>query len=141
MTAPSDSLPRHPRAFLSSNQDDRVLAEQARKVLNREAQAKGFSADAVRAGENRAERLKRELKAADVFVLIGTPRTQTSASVLTDLGMAWGLRKPPVIVVTNRADRTIRLPVERQSLRQVSLDEFERDGASQLLTQLTAQAR
>ena len=141
MTAPSDSLPRHPRAFLSSNQDDRVLAEQARKVLNREAQAKGFSADAVRAGENRAERLKRELKAADVFVLIGTPRTQTSASVLTDLGMAWGLRKPPVIVVTNRADRTIRLPVERQSLRQVSLDEFERDGASQLLTHLTAQAR
>ena len=108
-------------------------------MLNREAHAKVFSTDAVRAGENWAERLKRELKASDVFVLIGTPRAQLSDWVLWELGMAWGAGKP-VIVVTDRPDRSIRLPVKVQTLTQVSLEELEREGASRLLTQLTAQA-
>lgn len=139
MTTASDTMVRHPRVFLSFHQDDRVMAEQVRKVLSREAQAKVFSTDAVRAGEDFAKRLKRELKAADVFVLIGTPRTQLSSWVMTEIGMAWGSEKP-VLVVTDRADRTIRLPVQLQGLQQVSIDELEREGASGLLARVAAGA-
>lgn len=140
MTALSDSRVRPHRVFLSFHQDDRVLAEQVRKVLNREAHAKVFSTDAVRAGEDWGERLRRELKAADVFVLIGTPRAQLSDAVLWELGMAWGAEKP-VIVVTDRADREIVLPVDVQALQHVSLDELEREGASRLLARIPQRPR
>lgn len=139
MTTSSESQARPHRVFLSFHQDDRVLAEQVRKVLSREAQATVFSIDTVAGGERLVERLRHELRSADVFVLIGTPRAQLSDSVLWELGMAWGTSKP-VIVVTDRADRQVRLPVDLKDLQQVSLEELEQEGASRLLARLPVPA-
>jgi hypothetical protein len=78
------------------------------------------------------ERLLDELRQADVFIVIGSPRSSGSASVLQELGAAWAMNKPIVIVTAERGANW-RPPVESRMIEQVSLPDLEEPGAVERL--------
>jgi hypothetical protein len=120
------------KVFLSYAREDRVYAERLRRILTDSAGARVFSDDMLSVGELWQERLLQELRKADVFVVIGTPRSSGSNSVLQELGAAWAMEKP-IVVVTAEKGATWRPPVESRMIEQVSLPELEQPGVLERL--------
>lgn len=131
-----EQLDRSSKVFLSYARGDRVYAEQLRRILAQSTRARVFTDDMIRAGEGWNERLLDELRQADVFVMIGTPRASGSQAVLSELGAAWAMQKP-IVIVTAEPGTTWRPPVESRSIEQVSLPELEQPGVLEhLMTRL-----
>ena len=84
--------------------------------------------------------MRQELEACDVFMVIGSPRAATSDRVLHELGGAWALDKP-MIVVSPEMGWTWQLPVPTRAVKHVSLEDLEQPGfIEHLLANLTLPA-
>jgi hypothetical protein len=128
-TAARETLPVF-RVFLSHSQGDRPIAERVIRLLAAGGRIEVFGVDVfaesgLRAGERWGERFRQELEACDVFMVIGSPRAATSAWVLQELGGAWALDKP-IVVVTPEPGWTWQLPVAAPSAKHVSIEDLER---------------
>jgi hypothetical protein len=133
------SLPAF-RVFLSHAAGDRPSADRAISLLAAGGRVHLFADSMLGPGERWAERLRRELEACDVFMVIGSPRAATSDWVLHELGGAWALDKP-IVVVTPEVGWTWQLPVAARSVTHVSLEDLERPGfIERLLADLTRPA-
>lgn len=140
MTAAArETLPAF-RVFLSHAPGDRPFAERVIRLLAAGGRIHVFADSMPRSGERGMERLRRELEACDVFMVIGSPRAATSDWVLHELGGAWALDKP-IVVVTPEVGWTWRLPVAARSVEHVSLEELEQPGLiERLLADVTRAA-
>jgi hypothetical protein len=99
-----------------------------------------FADSMMTSGARLAERLRQELEACDVFMVIGSPRAAASDWVLHELGGAWALDKP-MIVVTPEVGWTWQLPVPARAVKHVSLEDLEQPGfIERLLADLTRRA-
>jgi hypothetical protein len=89
------------------------------------------------AGEDWRSKLKRALETTHVFIVIGSPASAKSDRVLQELGGAWALDKP-IVVVTPEGEVEWAPPIEQSSYRRVALTELEQPAfAESLLTELT----
>ena len=120
------------KVFLSYAREDRAYAERLRRILADSAGVRVFTDDMLSVGEPWQDRLLQELRKADVFVVIGTPRSSGSDFVLQELGAAWAMEKP-IVVVTVAKGATWRPPVESRMIEQVSLPELEQPGVLERL--------
>jgi hypothetical protein len=132
MSATLEQLDRPLKVFLSHAREDRPYAERLRRILSSSTSSRIFTDDMLPVGGSWREQLVQELRAADVFMLIGTPRSSVSDSVLQELGGAWAIGKP-IVVVTVEEGATWRSPVESRMIEQVSLPELERPGVMERL--------
>ena len=131
MSTAVEQLDRSSKVFLSYAREDRAYAERLRRILAQAAGANVFTEDMLSAAEPWQERLLHELRQADVFIVIGSPRSSGSSSVLQELGAAWAMDKPIVVVTAEGA--TWRPPVESRMIEQVSLPDLEVPGVVQRL--------
>lgn len=132
MTTALEQLDRSSKVFLSYARDDRAYAERLRRILTLATTARIFTDDMLSAGGRWQEQLLQELREADIFVVIGTPRSSGSDSVLQELGAAWAMEKP-ILVVTAEEGTTWRPPVESRMIEQVSLPQLEQPGVLERL--------
>jgi hypothetical protein len=115
------------RVFLSHAQGDRASAERVTSLLAAGGRVQTFADSMLSAGERWGERLRRELEACDVFMVIGSPRAATSELVLQELGGAWALDKP-IVVVSPEEGWTWQLPVATHAVRHASVGDLEQPG-------------
>jgi len=128
------------RVFLSHAPGDRPSADRVIRLLAAGGRVHMFADSMLSSGERWAERLRQELEACDVFMVIGSPRAATSDWVLHELGGAWALDKP-IVVVTPEVGWEWRLPVAARSVKHVSLKDLEQPGfIEHLLADLTCPA-
>jgi TIR domain len=127
MSTALEQLDRPSKVFLSYAREDRGYAERLRRILVQSVGARVFSDDMLSTGERWYERVLQELREADIFVVIGTPRSSGSESVLQELGAAWAIGKP-LVVVTAEEGTTWQAPVESRMIEQISLPELEQPG-------------
>lgn len=132
MSIALEQLDRPSKVFLSYARDDRMYAERLRRILTLGTTARVFTDDMLGAGERWQERSLQELREADIFVVLGTPRSSGSNSVLQELGAAWAMEKP-IVVVTAEEGTTWRPPVESRMIEQVSLPQLEQPGVLERL--------
>jgi hypothetical protein len=89
------------------------------------------------AGEDWRAELRRALETTHVFIVIGSPASARSDFVLQELGGAWALDKP-IVVVTSEGEVEWAPPIEQSAYKRVTLTELERPAfAESLLTELT----
>jgi hypothetical protein len=81
----------------------------------------------VSADERWGEGLRRELEGCDVFMVIGSPRAAVADQVLHELGGAWVLDKP-IVVVSPEEGWNWQLPVDARSVTHVSAGDLEQPG-------------
>ena len=132
MSGAVEQLDRSSKVFLSYAREDRPYAERLRRILAHGTGAKVFTDDMLSAAEPWQERLLQELRQADIFVVIGSPRSSESSFVLQELGAAWAMDKP-IVVVAAEEGAIWRPPVESRAIEQVSIPELEQPGVVQRL--------
>jgi TIR domain len=124
--------------FISHSREDQPLAERVERGLTfggrvRVRTDRGMLA----AGRPWRAELRRALETTDVFVVIGSPASAKSDFVLQELGGAWALGKP-IVIVTPEGEVEWAPPLEPSAYRRVALTELERPAfAEELLTELT----
>lgn len=101
-----DQSKRPIRVFLSHAAADREMAHELRQRLIASG-ARLFSIDMLSAGGPWQTRLREELVASDVFVVVLSPNALKSDFVLQEIGAAWALDKRVVVVAT---DDRVALP-------------------------------
>jgi hypothetical protein len=129
------------RVFLSHAQGDRGSAARVIRLLGAGGRVHAFADSMLGPGERWGERLRRELEACDVFMVVGSPRAAASELVLQELGGAWALDKP-IVVVSPEEGWTWQLPVEARSVTHVSVGSLEQPGfIERLLADVTRPAK
>lgn len=112
------------KVFVIYARQDRALADELFRIL-RLIPVEVWSDDQLRAGDHWQEELRSRLRDTESFVLLLTPQALGSSSVLHELGAAWALGKPIILVVTDR--RLVgRLPVDLGKAQTISVDEMDK---------------
>jgi nucleoside 2-deoxyribosyltransferase len=115
---------QRPSIFLSYSQSDAEFAKKVRKVLSC-LEVRIFTHEELSAGENWQEKLKAEIKSADLVIALATPKTLDSSWVLQELGAAWALKKPIIAIGSSRSDLINRLPLKLSGLVQAEWSDLE----------------
>ncbi len=124
------------RVFLSHAQGDHAFADRVARLLAAGGRIQLLMDSALSPAEGWSERLRRELEECDVFLVIGSPRAATSDRVLQELGGAWALDKP-IVVVSPAEGWSWQLPVATHAVKHVSEADLEQPGfIENLLTDL-----
>lgn len=125
MSEAKHSRPQHPiKVFVSHSAVDTVFARKLRNLLFQRANARVFTTEELSAGEKWESKLRNELAAADVVVVLLTPNSVDSSWVLHEIGAAWALGKPIIPVVTRR-DVLNKMPVPLEHAKVVELKDLE----------------
>lgn len=97
------------RVFLSYAAKDRnsEAARKLRSLLTQHLNHSVFTPDTLSAGENWMSKLKRELARCDVFMVLLSQNSISSANVLQELGAAWALNKPVIGITTQQASPSV----------------------------------
>jgi hypothetical protein len=93
----SDQLPKYPRIFISHRHKDVKIAEalvnlleSAFQVDKNDIRCTSVQPYTLPSGEKTSERLRTEIRSADVVIGLLTPDTRESNYVIAELGAAWG---------------------------------------------------
>lgn len=124
--------------FISHSREDQPLAERIERGLTFGGRVRVLTDRRMSsAGPHWRSELRRALETTDVFVVIGTPASARSDFVLQELGGAWALGKP-ILIVTPEGEVEWAPPIEPSAYRRVALTELEKPAfAEGLLTELT----
>jgi hypothetical protein len=123
--------------FISHAREDQPLVERIERGLTFGGRVRVHTDRMLRLGEDWRSELRRALEATDVFVVIGSPKSARSNFVLQELGGAWALGKP-IVVVTPEGEVEWVPPIEPSAYRRVALTELEQPAfAESLLSELT----
>jgi hypothetical protein len=120
---PANKAKKNQRIFLSYSAQDRPVARRIERRLEQHAGAEVFSPGQIPAGTHWESKLREALSDSDAFLLVASPDSLSSDWVLWELGAAWQLGKPILVVTTT--DKTPRMPVHIPDGRVISLHEFE----------------
>jgi TIR domain len=99
-----------PSVFLSYSKKDADFAMQVRDVIS-ELEVRTFIHGDLSAGENWPEKLRSEIRSADLVIALVTPHTLNSSWMNQELGAAWVLKKP-ILAIESRKDLISRLPLK-----------------------------
>jgi len=104
------------RLFVSYAKEDSSHAAELMSQLARQPKFHVFTASKMSGGENWRSRIKKELSRTDYFLVLLSPTSVQSKWVQFELGVAWGLNKFIIPVVTSH-DVVRRIPLEFEGLR------------------------
>jgi hypothetical protein len=137
MSATATRLKAPLNVFISHAREDQPLAERIIRGLTFGGRVRVRTDRMLSAGEDWRSELKRALETTHVFIVIGSPASARSDLVLQELGGAWALDKP-IVVVTPEGEVEWAPPIEQSSYKRVALAELEQPAfAESLLTELT----
>ena len=137
MSATATRLKAPLNVFISHAREDQPLAERIIRGLTFGGRVRVRTDRMLSAGEDWRSELKRALETTHVFIVIGSPASARSDLVLQELGGAWALDKP-IVVVTPEGEVEWAPPIEQSSYKRVALTELEQPAfAESLLTELT----
>jgi TIR domain len=137
MSATATRLKAPLNVFISHAREDQPLAERIIRGLTFGGRVRVRTDRMLSAGEDWRSELKRALETTHVFIVIGSPAPARSDLVLQELGGAWALDKP-IVVVTPEGEVEWAPPIEQSSYKRVALTELEQPAfAESLLTELT----
>jgi hypothetical protein len=125
--------------FISHSREDRALAERIERGLTFGGRVRVFTDRMMLAGQDWRTELRRALEAADVFFVIGSPASARSDFVLQEVGAAWALGKP-IVIVTPEGEVEWAPPLEPSAYARVALTELEKPAVAEgLVAELTHQ--
>lgn len=110
--------------FLSYAKSDASYGSTLQRLLFHRPNVRIFAPEMLSAGEDWQAKLKEELSKCDIFLLILTPNSFDSKWVLQELGAAWALNKPIIVIGTN-IQLLSKIPVDLSQNRFVLIDELE----------------
>jgi hypothetical protein len=87
--------------FLSYSKSDANYGATSQRLLFHRPNVRIFAPEMLSAGEDWQTKLKEELSKCDIFLLILTPNSFDSKWVLQELGAAWALNKPIIVIGKN----------------------------------------
>jgi hypothetical protein len=124
--------------FISHSRDDQPLVERIERGLTFGGRVRVLTdRRMLSAGRPWRKELRQALETTDVFVVIGSPASAKSDFVLQELGGAWALGKP-IVIVTPEGEVEWAPPIEPSAYRRVALTELEKPAfAEGLLAELT----
>jgi TIR domain len=123
--------------FISHSREDLPTVERIVRGLTFGGRVRVHTDRMLTAGEDWRSELRRALEASHVFIVIGSPASARSDFVLQELGGAWALGKP-IVVVTPEGEVEWAPPIEPSAYKRVALTELEQPAfAESLLAELT----
>jgi hypothetical protein len=123
--------------FISHSREDLPIVERIVRGLTFGGRVRVRTDRMLPAGENWRSELRRALETTDVFIVIGSLASASSDFVLQELGGAWALGKP-IVVVTPEGRVEWEPPIEPAAYKRVALSELEQPAfAESLLAELT----
>jgi len=127
--------------FISYGREDQALADRIERSLTFGGRVRILTDRYVSStGRQWREGVRRALEAADVFMVVGSPASARTDHVLHELGGAWALGKP-IVIVTPEGEVEWAPPIEPSSYERVALTELEKPSfAEGLLDELTQRA-
>jgi TIR domain len=128
------------KVFISHSREDQPLVERIVRGLTFGGRVRVLTDRMFTPGENWRTTLRRELQTSHVFIVIGSPASARSESVLQELGGAWALGKP-IVIVTPEGEIEWAPPIEPSAYKRVALTELEQPAfAESLLEKLTKES-
>jgi hypothetical protein len=123
--------------FISHAREDQPLVERIVRGLTFGGRVRVQTDRMLPAGDDWRSELRRALEMTQVFIVIGSPASARSDFVLQELGGAWALDKP-IVVVTPEGEVEWAPPIEPAAYRRVAVSELEQPAfAENLLAELT----
>lgn len=116
------------RIFLSYASEDSGRANELRNELAKKPNVFVFSSDRISAGENWRSKIKKALSESDYFLVLLSPTSVESRWVQFELGVAWGLNKSIIPIVTS-PDVVGRIPLDLADLPILEMKQLERPEA------------
>lgn len=137
MSATASRLKPAFNVFISHAREDQPLVERIARGLTFGGRVRVQTDQVLRAGEDWRSVLRRALETTHVFIVIGSPASAKSDFVLQELGGAWALDKP-IVVVTPEGEVEWAPPIDQSAYKTVALTELEQPAfAESLLRELT----
>jgi len=112
------------RIFLSYVAADRGSARKLRNLLSRRPNLHIFTPEMLSAGEDWVSRLRDEISQCDIFIVLLSPDSVSSPSVLSELGAAWALDKLIIPVITH-PEVLSKIPVDLRKVQSVEIKYLE----------------
>ena len=103
----SEKQKERTRIFLSYAAADREAARRVSDAFTGVANTRVFTTEMLSAGGDWQTALRKEIASSDLFVLVLSHETHRSDFVLQELGAAWALAKPVVVVMTKSPFRNL----------------------------------
>jgi hypothetical protein len=124
--------------FISHSREDQPLVERIMRGLLFGGSVQVSTDRMLPGGADWRKELRRALETAHVFIVIGSPASAKSDFVLQELGGAWALGKP-IVIVTPEGEVEWAPPIEPSTYKRVALTELEQPAfAENLIKELTA---
>lgn len=140
MSATAVSLKPAFTVFISHSKEDQPLVERIERGLTFGGRVRVLTdRRMLAAGKPWRTELRRALEGSDVFVVLGTPASARSDFVLQELGGAWALGKP-IVIVTPEGEVEWAPPLEPSAYTRVALTELEKPAFAEALLAELAQA-
>ncbi len=112
------------RIFVTHAEPDRESARKLRNVFSRHAGVRVFTSEMLSAGGDWQAKLRDEITSSSVFIVLLSPKTLDSDGVKLEIGAAWALEKPFVIVRTH-PEMEVNLLVEVTPEYLVNLEDLD----------------
>ena len=127
---------RAERIFVSHAFEDREAAWRVARAFARNAAGVSvFTLEVLNMGEDWRAKIREEIIKSDVFIILLSPKTLNSPWVLAEIGAAWALEKPFVIVRTHPA-MEVNLLVEVTPEYLVNLEDLDEPDVVQQIIRL-----
>jgi hypothetical protein len=137
MSATATQLMPPLKVFISHAREDQPLVERIVRGLTFGGRVLVQTDRMLSPGEDWRSELRRALETTHVFIVIGSPASARSDLVLQELGGAWALEKP-IVVVTPEGEVEWAPPIEQSAYKRVALTQLEQPAfAESLLAELT----
>lgn len=135
MSATATRLKPPVNVFIGHAREDQPLVERIVRGLTFGGRVRVQTDRMLSVGEDWRSELR--LETTHVFIVIGSPASARSDLVLQELGGAWALDKP-ILVVTPEGEVEWAPPIEQSAYKRVALTDLEQPAfAESLLTELT----
>jgi len=117
-----------PQVFISYAQEDQGVAAQVKRILVEATRDSIAVVAAGPSGELLGSSTRREFDESDLYVFLLTPHALESDRARVELGAAWALEKPTLVVVSD-VDHDLQVPIiGGLEVARVSVDELARPG-------------
>ena len=116
------------RIFLSYASEDSSPAAELMNELAKQPNLQVFTSDKMSAGENWRPKIKKALSESDFFLVLLSPTSVQSRWVQFELGVAWGLNKFIIPIVTSH-DVVDRIPLDLAELPLVEMKQLKKPQA------------
>jgi hypothetical protein len=125
------ALRSKPKIFLSYAKEDQRLAAQIKQILADATDQSVVIGPAPMKRKSLSSGIRREFEDSDLYVLVLTTHLLDSDRAQVEVGAAWALEKPTMVVVSD-LERDLQVPLLAElEVARVSVDELQRPGVAE----------